>query len=162
MRLLKSLNEEVEARGREIAGAHGAWPCHMGCARCCRSLAAVPRLTAPEWDLLRQGLDALPASVRGEIQLRAAALDEASRPIICPMLDTDHRTCLVYEYRPVACRTYGFYVERGEGLYCREIEAMVDSGACAGVTWGNACVVEARLDALGAPLDMRIWMHHDP
>ena len=162
MRLLKILNEEVEARAREIAGDHGAWPCHMGCDRCCRSLAAVPRLTAPEWDLLRQGLDALPARVRGEIQKRAAALDEGYRPIICPMLDRDLGTCLVYEYRPVACRTYGFYVDRGEGLYCREIETMADSGACDRVVWGNACAVEARLDALGASLDVRIWMHHDP
>ncbi len=42
-----------------------------------------------------------------------------------------------YAQRPVACRTYGFYVQRELGLYCGDIEARVAGGELADVVWGN-------------------------
>jgi Fe-S-cluster containining protein len=150
---LRVLHEEVAARAREIADAHGGWPCRKGCDRCCRSLADAPRLTRPEWELLQDGLARLPAGVRHEIELRLTTLNGS----VCPFLDGEAGACLVYEHRPIACRTYGFYVERDRGLYCREIEAMVERGECGGVVWGNAESVERRLRALGESIDVRTW-----
>ena len=47
-----------------------------------------------------------------------ALTEQATRPAVCPMLDETASACRVYEYRPVACRTYGFYVQHDLGLYC--------------------------------------------
>lgn len=45
---------------------------------------------------------------------------------VCPLLGADDR-CLVYDARPIACRTYGFYVaEDGDGRWCRIISARSD------------------------------------
>jgi Fe-S-cluster containining protein len=44
---------------------------------------------------------------------------------------------MVYTQRPVACRTYGFYVQRKLGLYCRDIESREAEGALVDVVWGN-------------------------
>ncbi len=84
-----------------------------------------------------------------------AELDPAQRPIVCPFLDRTEHSCLIYEYRPVACRTYGFYVERDKGLYCEEIRIRVDSGEFSDVVWGNACSVETRMQSFGKQVAMR-------
>jgi len=53
-----------------------------------RRLAEVPRLTAGEWDWLRDGLASLPPEQLREIDQDIAALAELpSRPIVCPLLD---------------------------------------------------------------------------
>ncbi|MDP3007577.1 MAG: hypothetical protein Q8N30_00720 [Methylococcales bacterium] len=46
----------------------------MGCDGCCRRLAEIPRLTATEWELLRNGLAALPPEQLLEIGKNIAAL----------------------------------------------------------------------------------------
>jgi Fe-S-cluster containining protein len=63
----------------------------------------------------------------------------------------------VYEHRPVACRTYGFYVERDQGLYCGQIRERVDAGELADVVWGNQELVDRQLDSLGPRLGLREW-----
>jgi Fe-S-cluster containining protein len=120
--------------------------------------AEIPRLTAAEWDLLRNGLTALPPEQLLEIGRGIAALaEETSRPITCPMLDQSQGSCMVYAHRPVACRTYGFYVQRDKGLYCKDIESRVAEGDWATVVWGNHDAIDHQLNALGDSRDLTEW-----
>lgn len=154
---LCALHEEVDARVARIRAAQPDWLCAKGCAACCRSLADVPQLTPGEWDLLREGLSQLPADTLQRVRARAAALPAAG-PLVCPMLDEATNACPVYLHRPVACRSYGFYVRRAHGLYCGDIEAQVAAGRLAEVVWGNHEVVERELAALGAAKPLTAWL----
>ena len=69
---------------------------------------------------------------------------------MCPFLEDG--ACLVYEVRPVACRTYGFYVDRDGGQYCELVGALN-----ADVVWGNGASVDVDLGALGARRDLVSW-----
>src|SRR5512143_2703327 len=110
MNTLVQIHTDIEARVQAIRGEHPDWLCRMGCDRCCRRLAEVPRLTLAEWELLREGLAALPTEQLREIGQDIAALaEQPSRPLVCPLLDRSAGACRVYAHRPVACRTYGFY-----------------------------------------------------
>ncbi|MGD0961341.1 MAG: hypothetical protein ABSB19_16150, partial [Methylomonas sp.] len=65
--------------------------------------------------------------------------------------------CLVYAHRPVACRTYGFYVQRDQGLYCKDIESRVAGGAWGDVVWGNHDAIDSRLRGLGETRELTEW-----
>lgn len=151
---LTLLLEQVERRCDAIRSAHGNWPCRKGCDACCRRLAAVPLLSPPEVELLREGVSTLPPEVRAGIAARISGLGAA--PIVCPFLDEDAAACLIYECRPVACRTYGYYVDREAGLYCSAIRDAVDRGDFAGVLWGNQEAVDRRLDGYGERLELAV------
>jgi uncharacterized protein len=134
------------------------WLCAKGCDSCCRRLAEVPQLTAAEWNLLRQGLAELTPEHFGEIRRNMSALaGQQTRPVICPLLDLHTGACPVYAQRPVACRTYGFYVQRAQGLYCHDIEARVFAGALAEVVWGNHDAIDQRLSGLGEVHSLSEW-----
>ena len=134
MHTLTQLHADIEARVQAIQEDNPEWLCRLGCDSCCQRLAEVPRLTAAEWDWLRYGLAALPSERLRKIgQYIAALAEQSSRPIVCPLLDLSAGACLVYSHRPVACRTYGFYVQRDLGLYCNDIESRVAGGAWAEV-----------------------------
>ncbi len=158
MNALTQLHADIDARVRAIRDGNLDWLCRLGCDGCCRRFAEVPRLTAAEWDWLRDGLAALPAERLREIGQDISALaEQPSRPIGCPLLDRSAGACLVYAHRPVACRTYGFYVRRDLGLYCKEIESRVGGGAWAGVVWGNQDAIDRRLLGPGDTLDLTEW-----
>ena len=140
---LIQLHDDIDQWVGTIRAGQPDWLCAKGCDTCCRRLASVPSLTAAEWTLLRDGLAALAAA--------------AVRPVVCPMLDEASGACPVYLSRPVACRTYGFYVERDKGLYCRDIEAQEAAGELAGVVWGNHEAVDRRLAALGEARPLTDW-----
>ena len=57
----------------------------------------------------------------------------------------------------MACRTYGFYVQRDKGLYCCEIETQVAAGALADVVWGNHDAVDQQLAKLGESRPLTEW-----
>ena len=116
----------VQLRVDAILAAKPDWPCRKGCDHCCRHLADVPQLTAGEWLSLREVLTP-------ELESRIRAMSR-TRPIMCPLLDEATGACLVYQRRPLACRAYGFYIERGQGLYCGIIESRSDLDD---VVWGN-------------------------
>jgi Fe-S-cluster containining protein len=139
--LLRVLHESIASRVESIERSHGQWPCRKGCDACCTRLAAIPELTAAEWDLLRPVAEALP----DHVQARVEAMWR-----VCPFLENG--VCLVYEVRPVACRTYGFYVDRDGGQYCGMVEALQ-----AHVIWGNGAAVEADMDAFGERRDLVTW-----
>ncbi|GAB6048771.1 hypothetical protein JCM19379_26030 [Methyloparacoccus murrellii] len=155
---LARLHADIAARVEAIRAAHPDWLCRRGCDGCCRRLAEMPQLTPAEWALLHQGLNALPPAQLDSIRqaLRSLAATP-QRPLVCPLLDRTAGACRVYAYRPVACRTYGFYVERDLGLYCRDIEARVASGELAEVVWGNQDRVQRGLRDLGQARALTDW-----
>ena len=155
---LTTLHAEIDARVQAIRESRPDWLCRRGCSACCHRLADIPQLTRTEWDLLKEGLEALPADERADICHRVLALvNQPSRPILCPMLDEAAGTCRVYPYRPVACRTYGFFVERDLGLYCKDIEAQVEQGELSMVIWGNQDRIARSLSEWGEVRDLTEW-----
>ena len=153
---LRQLHSEIDARVQNIRENHPGWQCGKGCDSCCRQLAEVPQLTAAEWALLQAGLAALSPERLGEIRRHMAAL-AGQRPVVCPLLDQATGACPVYAQRPVACRTYGFYVQRDKGLYCHDIESCVAEGALANVVWGNHDAIDQRLGGLGESRSLSEW-----
>lgn len=155
---LAQLHVDIDLRVQSIREARPDWLCGKGCDTCCRRLADVPQLTLLEWDFLREGLVALPAERLQEISRDVAALiGQQLRPIVCPLLDATTGVCPVYAHRPVACRTYGFYAQRGLGLYCHDIESRVADGTLADVIWGNHDAIDQRLGALGETRALTGW-----
>jgi Fe-S-cluster containining protein len=156
MSLLHQIQDAVHHRVQEIAGAHSDWPCRKGCDDCCRSLASVPLVSHSEWQSIAGSLDALPAGIAELARRRIQASASASRPVVCPLLDTAAGACLVYDARPVACRAYGFYAERDYVLGCRRIESIAQRSP--DVVWGNHPALEDRLRALGAAAPLPAWL----
>ncbi|MBN8440453.1 MAG: YkgJ family cysteine cluster protein [Thauera sp.] len=155
---LLRLHANIDTRVSSIRASHPDWQCARGCATCCRQLADVPQLTAAEWALLKQGLAALPPQRLADIRSKVDDLARApSRPVVCPMLDETEGACPVYAQRPVACRSYGFYVQRDLGLYCKDIEARVAAGELPDVVWGNHDAVDHTLGALGESRPLTEW-----
>ena len=159
MNTLSELLAEVDSRVSAIRADRPDWLCAKGCDSCCRRLAAEPALTAAEWALLRDALAALPAQRLDGVLRKMAALAASppSFPVVCPLLDSASGACPVYAARPVACRTYGFYVQRERGLYCHEIESRVADGSLADVVWGNHDVIDRRLAGLGEVRSLSEW-----
>jgi uncharacterized protein len=101
----------------------------------------------------------LSSRLRDEVADRIVGLDmDSARPIICPFLDREAGACLVYDSRPLACRAYGFYVERGLGLYCDKIEAAVHRGELSDVVWGNQLTIEAASQKLAPARTLLDWV----
>ena len=110
-------------------------PCRASCSQCCIGVFPITRLDA---GMLQQGLASLPAATRASIEDRAReqiSSLEATYPQLketrwldrrtdaeidrmvsdfdqyrCPAL-TDDGLCLLYEYRPLACRSMGIPTE---------------------------------------------------
>ncbi len=155
---LLQLHLDIDRRVQSIRENRPDWLCGKGCDHCCRRLAEVPQLTAAEWALLQEGLAALTADHLQEISRKISALaDQPSRPIVCPLLDQTNGACPVYLQRPVACRSYGFYVQRDLGLYCHDIESLVAEGKLTDVVWGNHDAIDQRLKGLGESRPLTEW-----
>ncbi len=155
---LNTLHADIETRVNAIRDEQPDWLCGKGCDGCCLRLAEIPRLTAQEWEWLQEGLMALPPEQLQEISKEIAALvGNPARPIVCPLLDRAAGSCRVYAHRPIACRTYGFYVQRDLGFYCKDIEARVAEGALTDVVWGNHDVIDRHLGDLGESRELFEW-----
>ena len=146
--VLRQLREAAAERARAITAQYPDWPCRKGCALCCRNLAQPMALAEAEWAEVETGLALLSEEVRAAVDHRQAKV--TGPPYQCPYLDPLADACLIYAHRPIACRTYGFYIdERGTGLYCGIIRARVEDGEFAEVVWGNHGAADQRLKALG-------------
>ena len=130
MKRLLQIYEGIERRTSQFP----SWPCRRGCDHCCRSLAEPMLITRAEWELLRLSI--------GEYV-------PTSDPRVCPFLDTEEGACRVYAHRPAACRTHGYYVERGVVLGCSQILAREDDD----VVWGNEESVRQALATLSDDSD---------
>jgi Fe-S-cluster containining protein len=153
---LIQIQDEVRLRAGEIASAHGNWPCRKGCAECCRQLASEPRVSRDEWLLLDRALKGLPADIAEAARRRIRDSVGRPRPVICPLLHADSGTCLVYEARPIPCRAYGFYTERGDVLGCSQIESL--SRESPDVVWGNHAALEDRMRQMGPAMELSAWL----
>ena len=156
MTRLHQMQEAVRLRVEEIIASQSNWPCRKGCDDCCRRLASVPRVSRPEWESIGAALECLPASVAELARQRIRDSATASRPVICPLLDRDAGTCLVYEARPVACRAYGFYAQRQYVLGCSRIESIGRQSP--DVVWGNHTALEEQLQSLGEAAELSNWL----
>ena len=148
--ILTELRAAADTRAAAIVAQYPDWPCRQGCSHCCRSLARLPELSGVEWREIEAGLALLPAATRAEVEARLVSSATGSPPYTCAFLDPEAGSCLVYAHRPIACRTYGFYVdERGTGLYCGMIREKVEAGEFSKAVWGNHSALEYRLEELG-------------
>ena len=83
---LTEIHAMIDARVRAIREDRPDWWCGKGCDTCCRRLAELPRLTAAEWELLRDGLAALSPQRLDAIGRDLAALaNDRARPLVCPL-----------------------------------------------------------------------------
>ena len=94
----RQLAEKVDAFFARVQARHGAeMRCEVGCDSCCRTRLSVTRVEAEAVaEIVRAMADVsrLEASVARAAEDRCAALDEDGR-------------CLVYEGRPLVCRSHG-------------------------------------------------------
>ena len=95
-----NLVARVDALCRRILLEYGETVfCREGCDCCCRHISLFP----VEAVALAGALSALPARQSARIRNMARA---ASAAAACPLLENGR--CLLYEARPIICRTHGF------------------------------------------------------
>ena len=158
---LKILHADIDTRVHDIRAAQSDWPCTKGCDACCRQLARLPQLTASEWELLHPVLAVLPSDQLDSIRRKMGAVaGKNPGPVVCPLLDESSGACPVYAQRPIACRTYGFYVQRGIGLYCQEIKSSVERSELADVIWGNQDAIDRSLADSGETRALDEWFSY--
>jgi Fe-S-cluster containining protein len=153
---LPLLDQAIEAHAAATRAAHPSWPCAAGCDLCCRSLPFLPTISEPEWQRLAEALSQLPLEQQAEIRERTAAAPERG-PLTCPMLALESGQCRVYEARPIACRSYGFYTERDAGLHCERVTEAIAPFADQ-VVWGNGEAIARTLREAGEPVSLRVWI----
>ncbi|MGD0842921.1 MAG: YkgJ family cysteine cluster protein [Geobacteraceae bacterium] len=100
MQNYRNLVARVDALCRRILMEYGeTFFCREGCDGCCRHIS----LFAVEAVALAGALSALPAEQGARIRNMAST---ASGAAACPLLENGR--CLLYEARPIICRTHGF------------------------------------------------------
>lgn len=156
---LISIQQEISHRVAELSSAHPHWPCRKGCDDCCRSLAAQPSVTQPEWAAIAAAIDQLPPEIARACRDAIRQSASATRPVVCPLLNRETASCRIYNARPVVCRTYGFYAERHFVLGCHRVEQL--DAETPGILWGNHLGVESRLAELGESAPLAAWLARD-
>lgn len=148
---LRVLRDKIQQRTQAMNETHGPWPCHAGCDACCHRLGAPPMLTAVEADAVWKAYRALPANTRAEARARVESLrPDAQGHYTCPLLDADRGRCLVYDARPLACRTYGFYAGRDGDYWCEQVDAHLEPRRRT-LTCGNQIAMDQDRDAMLGP-----------
>jgi Fe-S-cluster containining protein len=112
-------------------------------------------VTWAEWELIAAAMEGLEAGTAEMVRRRIRESAGAERPVICPLLDGESGACLVYEARPVACRAYGFYAERGLVLGCGRIVEMGER--LPEMVWGNHAALEREVVGLGEAVGLAEW-----
>ena len=101
-----SLVQIVDAALAEAVRKGGAWiACKPGCYDCC--LGPFP-ITPSDAARLREGMSVLDLSDpqrAARIRARASVVQQDDDP--CPLLDPEHGTCDLYDFRPLTCRVFG-------------------------------------------------------
>ncbi len=161
--LLYSLDERIEARAQAIRGEHDWWPCQRGCDYCCRHLAHAPELSPAEWARVDEAVAQLPVAERAIVEqkintlLQQIATASLNTSIICPYLNEQEGACRIYDSRPIACRTYGFFVTRDHDQYCQQIEAEIREQGEGAIIWGNGDVIRNDIAQIsGTPISFEV------
>jgi Fe-S-cluster containining protein len=95
----RQLINRIDALCKGIESALGDQiTCSDGCSSCCTAITLFPVEAAA----LREALDALPENEAESIRQHVALYASGER---CPLLS--HHHCLLYNARPVICRTHG-------------------------------------------------------
>lgn len=157
--LLHRLDERIETRVQAIRKERDWWPCQRGCDHCCRHLAHPPELTAAEWERVDKAIALLPTSEQVMVEQRINTLlqqiDQGtlSSQVLCPYLNEQEGACRIYASRPIACRTYGFFVARDYDQYCKQIETEIHDRGEDAIVWGNAEAIRNDIEQIsGAPI----------
>jgi Fe-S-cluster containining protein len=119
-------------------------------------------MTPLEWRRLESGLEALGAEEREDCLVGVREMLQASERgehrLCCPFLNREAGECRIYDARPAACRTYGFYLAGRRELWCSKIDETLDEGGGASIRWGNHHLVERQLVQLSGPrVPMEDW-----
>ncbi len=126
---LEALYSTIDETTRHIAATHGSEiKCSKGCADCCHASFDVSLI---EGHYILKAFRDLPRNIRRPALKNAEKamrqwkkmiddkLDVSRVRIRCPLLGQDN-TCIIYDARPVNCRTYGVPTEiHGHGHVCR-------------------------------------------
>jgi Fe-S-cluster containining protein len=94
-----------------------------------QSGAAVANLPTPIQAVVEQKIEAL---------LRQSVEQTLGAAVVCSYLDEQAGACQIYDARPLACRTYGFFVARDQDQDCKQIEVEVNDRGDAAIIWGYA------------------------
>jgi uncharacterized protein len=160
---LHSLDERIESRVQAIRAERDWWPCRRGCDHCCRHLAHPPELSAVEWERLDAAIAQLPTPERVIVEQRIVALlqgiaeNTLNSQVVCPYLDEQEGACRIYDARPIACRTYGFFVTHDHDQYCQQIETEIHDRTEREIVWGNAEAIRHEIERMsGKPIPFEI------
>lgn len=160
---LQNLDDRIESTVQAIRGEREWWPCQRGCDHCCRHLAHPPKLSAAEWERIDEAISMLPVSGQAAIAQQIEALlqqiveNTLGSFIVCPYLNQQEGSCYIYDSRPIICRTYGFFVDRGHDLYCQQIETEVGQRGETAIVWGNAAVIDGEIERIsGVPVAFEV------
>lgn len=163
---LQIIDDRIEARVQAIRADRDWWPCRRGCDHCCRHLARPLELSPLEWVRVDEAVAALKTQIRASVNnkinelLVQIAEDTVGSHVVCPYLDESSGSCLIYEARPIACRTYGFFVARNGDRYCKLIESEVSSRGDNDIVWGNAEAIDDELGRKsGASIPFEVHYH---
>ncbi|HEY8428431.1 MAG TPA: YkgJ family cysteine cluster protein [Sandaracinaceae bacterium] len=121
-----AVRDKVDAFTRATAARrHADLACRAGCTACCEVQLEVSDVEA---DAVREAIERLDAEVRARLSARAESLGAGSP---CVMLE-DGR-CVIYEARPLVCRTQGHALRYPAGTLPPDaVRASVPGGE---VTW---------------------------
>ncbi len=126
---LQALYDTIDSTAAQIASDFSREvKCKKGCSDCCHAAFDVSLIEAY---YILNSFRGLPRKVRRQAMKNAGRamkeweqmvkeqLEISTTRIRCPLLDGND-TCIIYEARPVNCRTYGVPTEiKGEGHVCR-------------------------------------------
>src|SRR4051812_11971774 len=114
-----ALLQIVDAALADAARSAGAWlACRPGCAECCMGCFEISLSDARR---LREGLTLIDPALSARVRERARRY-QADEDEPCPALDPETRTCDLYAWRPITCRTFGPPLHfRGEALAVCEL-----------------------------------------
>jgi len=133
---------------------HAARP-HLGRVTRAVMAAAVSlpslRETAAEWQVVSRAFYQLSPITQHEVG-SVYGLWQTGRTGLLPVRSSmrTHGTCLVYDYRPAACRMYGFYVSRTDHWWCADLQALVRSRALVmALSWAIMGLLSSRLQQCG-------------
>lgn len=126
--------------------------CSEGCSSCCTAITLFPVEAAA----LAGALEALPEAERTAILGHVAAHAGGER---CPLLE-DHR-CLLYEARPVICRTHGLPIIYTEGSERKGDCCPLNLGEGEQALSGSAIIDLDRLNTLLVAVNALYLSHAD-